>query len=117
MTTRRKPDYQPRFVLRQPVHCPIVYTDGEFFAAGVVENYTASGICVHGTRPVPKDMNLVVFFVPPGDRTKALVRRGTVRWINGLAFGMALSDVCPVSEAELSRLAALHLPTLWSGLN
>lgn len=117
MTTHRTPDYQPRVVSRQPVHCPIVYTDGDFFATGVVENYTAGGICVQGTRKVPKDMSLVVFFVPPGHHTKALVRRGTVRWINGSAFGMALSDVCPASEAELSRLAAWHLPTLWSSLN
>lgn len=117
MTRQRHPGLDPRVLSRQLVHCPIVYSDGDFFATGMMENYAVGGICVRGTRPVTMDKNLVVFFVPPRGASKALVRLGTVRWIHGTVFGIALTEVCPDSEAELSRLASVHLPTLWSSLN
>lgn len=117
MTVNIKPDFQARTLFRQPVHCPIAYTDGVFCAIGTVEDLTSLGVRVRGIQPVGAEMKLVVFFIPPGNDATLLIRRGTVRWINGGTFGIDLHEVSSASRTELSRLAAIHLPGLWSDLN
>jgi hypothetical protein len=117
MTSDMKPNFRERAASRQSLHCPIVYTDGLFCAGGVVENFAAVGIRVRGTQPVERGMKLVVFLLPPGHTTTLLIRRGIVRWINGATFGIDLAELSADSHAELSRLAVLHLPNLWSSLN
>jgi hypothetical protein len=117
MAADMTPNFQERMVSRRSVECPVVYTDGVFCATGIAENLTVIGIRVKGTQPVRIHMKLIVFVLPPGEATRLLIRRGTVRWIKGTAFGLDLAEVSPSSHAELSRLAALHLPTLWANLN
>lgn len=117
MTSDMKPHFRERMATRRAVECPVVYTDGVFCAAGLVENFTAIGICVRGTLPVQAEMRLVLFLVPPGRMANLLIRKGTVRWIDGATFGIDLAEVSAASQAELRRLAALHLPNLWASFN
>lgn len=117
MNSDRAPGFQERAPTRQCVQCPIYYSDGEFYASGVVEDFTRAGIRVRGMHPVRLDMKLVVFLIPPGRNATLLIRRATVRWTSASTFGIALTDVSAGSYAELSRLAAIHLPGLWSSLN
>jgi hypothetical protein len=117
MTADMKPNFRERMASRQSVECPMVYTDGVFCATGVMKNFTTLGIRVRGTRPVQGDMKLIVFFFLPGGAATLQIRKGTVRWIDGTSFGIDLSEVSPESHAELSRLAALHLRSLWASLN
>ena len=111
------PDHCRRAADRIPVLCPAYYSNGEFHASGVVENLTAAGGRVSGTHPVDKGMNLIVFLIPPEPQTALLIRRAMVRWANGTAFGIALTDLDPATQAELARLAVSRLPGLWSSLN
>jgi hypothetical protein len=83
----------------------------------MVEDLTSLGVRVRGIQSVADKMKLVVFFIPPGNDATLLIRRGTVRWINGETFGIDLLEVSSASRVELSRLAAIHLPGLWSDLN
>jgi hypothetical protein len=117
MTSDIKPTFRERVASRQPIECPVVYTDGVFCASGVVKNFTARGIQVQGTRPVQGEMKLVLFFLLPGGAATLQIRKGTVRWIDGSSFGIDLLEVSPASHAELTRLAALHLRSLWANLN
>lgn len=117
MTAGMKPNFHERVACRQCIECPVFYTDGVFCAAGVVQNFTAVGICVRGTRPVKLDMKLIVFFLAPEDTTTLVIRKGTVRWISGSSFGIDLSEVSPASQAELRRLAGIHLRSLWASFN
>ena len=117
MTADMMPNFRARSASRQLIRCPIVYTDGVFCATGTVEDLTSLGIRVRGTQPVKVELSLVVFFIPPGNAATLAIRRGTVRWIEGGTFGIHLTEVSPASHAELSRLAAIHLPGLWSNLN
>jgi hypothetical protein len=117
MTTGMKPNFHERMASRQSIECPVVYTDGLFCAAGVVQNFTAVGIRVRGTRPVTIDTRLILFFLAPDNTATLLIRKGTVRWIEGSSFGIDLSEVSPASQAELRRLAGIHLRSLWADQN
>jgi hypothetical protein len=117
MTTGMRPNFHGRMTARQSIDCPVVYTDGLFCAAGVVQDFTAVGIRVRGTQPVKADMKLIVFFLAPDDTASLVIRKGTVRWIDGTSFGIDLSEVSPASHVELSRLAAQYLRSLWASLN
>jgi hypothetical protein len=117
MTADMNPNFRARTHSRQLIHCPIVYTDGIFCATGLVEDLTPLGVRVRGSQPVWAQMKLVVFLIPPGRDANLLIRRATVRWVSGGTFGIDLVEVSPASHAELSRLAALHLPGLWSNQN
>jgi hypothetical protein len=117
MTSGQKSNFRERMASRQSIECPVVYTDGVFCASGVVKNFTRLGIHVKGTRPVQGDMKLILFFLLPGGTATLQIRKGTVRWIDGASFGIDLSEVSPASHAELMRLAALYLRSLWANLN
>lgn len=117
MKSDSNPGFQERVPTRQPVQCPLCYSDGQFYASGVVEDFTAFGIRVRGTHRVRLGMKLVVFLILPGRQATLLIRRATVRWTNATTFGIHLTEVSAESYAELSRLAAIHLPGLWSSLN
>jgi len=117
MTTGMKPDFHERTASRQSIECPVIYTDGLFCAAGVIQNFTAVGIRVRGTRQVKAAMKLIVFFLAPDNTATLLIRKGTVRWIDGSSFGIDLSEVSPASQAELKRLAGIHLRSLWADQN
>ncbi|MEX5218508.1 MAG: hypothetical protein AB7G68_05930 [Nitrospiraceae bacterium] len=117
MTADMNPKFRARILSRQPIHCPIAYTDGIFCATGLVEDLTSVGARVRGTQPVRTQMKLVVFLIPPGGDATLLIRRGTVRWVDGETFGIDLVEVSPASHTELSRLAAVYFPGLWSNLN
>ena len=117
MTTGMKPEFHERTASRQSIECPVIYTDGFFCAAGVVQNFTAVGIRVRGTQPVKIETKLIVFFLAPDDTATLLIRKGTVRWIDGSSFGIDLLEVSPASQAELRRLAGIHLRSLWASRN
>jgi len=117
MTSDMKPNFRERMASRQSMECPVVYTDGIFCASGVVKNFTTLGIHVKGTRPVQGNMKLILFYLLPNGAADLQIRKGTVRWIDGQSFGIDLSEVSPESHAELTRLAALHLRSLWASLN
>jgi hypothetical protein len=117
MTADMKPDFRERTASRQSIECPVVYTDGLFCATGMVKNFTKLGIRVQGTHPVTPAMKLVLFFMPPGDTASLVIRKGTVRWSEGSHFGIDLAEVSAASQTELKRLAAVHLRSLWAGLN
>lgn len=117
MKSDSKPGFQERTPTRQPVQCLMYYSDGDFYASGVVEDFTTAGIRVRGTHQVRLDMKLVVFLIPPGRKATLLIRRATVRWTSATTFGIALTQVSAESHAELTRLATIHLPGLWSSLN
>lgn len=111
------PDNCQRSATRLPVQCPVYYSNGEFHASGVVENLTSAGGRVRGTEPVRKGMELVVFLIPPAPQTALLIRRATVRWTNGAAFGIALIDLPSETQSELARMAVSQIPGLWASLN
>ena len=117
MKSDSKPDFHERTPTRQPVQCPMYYSDGEFYASGIVEDFTTAGVRVRGTHQVRLGMKLVVFLIPPGRPATLLIRRATVRWTSATTFGIALTQVSAESYGELTRLAAIHLPGLWSSLN
>jgi hypothetical protein len=117
MKSDRAPGFQERAPTRQCVQCPICYSDGEFYASGIVEDFTTAGVRVRGTHPVRLDMKLVVFLILPGRNATLFIRRASVRWTSANTFGIALTEVSVGSYDELSRLAAIHLPGLWSSLN
>lgn len=102
---------------RTLVQCPVYYSNGDFHASGVAENLTSAGMRVEGTHPVHEGMQLVVFLIPPAPQSALLISRATVRWTHGTAFGLALTDLKPEVQSELSRLAVSMLPGLWSTLN
>ena len=112
-----KPGFQDRTPTRQRVQCPMYYSDGDFYASGVVEDFTTAGVRVRGTHQVRLGMKLVVFLISPTGNATLLIRRATVRWTSATTFGIALTQVSAESHAELTRLAAIHLPALWSSLN
>ncbi len=117
MKSDNQPGFHERTHIRQSVQCPMYYSDGEFYASGTVEDFTTGGVRVRGTEQVRLGMKLVVFFIPPGHPTSLLIRRATVRWASATRFGIALTQVSAESHVELTRLAAIHLPGLWSSLN
>jgi hypothetical protein len=117
MTTSMRPNFHGRTASRQSIDCPVVYTDGLFCAAGVIRDFTILGIRVRGTQPVKADMKLIVFFLAPDDTASLVIRKGTVRWINGASFGIDLVPISPASQAELRRLASVHLRCLWASQN
>jgi hypothetical protein len=117
MTAGMKPNFQERTASRQSVECPVIYTDGSFCVTGVVQNFTAVGISVRGTLAVKAGMKLVIFLLAPAGPATLLIRKGTVRWTNGMNFGIDLAEVSSTSQLELRRLAAIHLRSLWAGLN
>ena len=117
MMSDMKPNFRERLAERQSVQCPVAYTDGIFCATGVVTDFTMFGVRVRGSQEVQADMKLVLFLLPPGRSTQLLIRKGTVRWIDGTSFGIDLEEVSPASQEELGRLAALYLPSLWASLN
>lgn len=111
------PTHHPRNAERTPVQCPIYYSDGKFQSSGTVENLTPAGGRVRGSHPVQKGMELIVILLLPDPRPALVVRHATVRWTNGRAFGIALTELDLAAQAELTRLATAQLPGLWASLN
>ncbi len=82
-----------------------------------MENLSEAGGLVKGTHAVQVGMELVVLIIPPAPRTALLVRRATVKWVNGPIFGLELAELEPSAQAELARLAVAQIPGLWAPLN
>lgn len=117
MKSESQPAFQERIPTRQPAQCLMYYSDGQFYASGIAQDLTTTGVRVRGTHQVQKDMKLVIFLISPGPTPILLIRRATVRWLSGTVFGLSLTQVSAESHTELSRLAAIYLPGLWSSLN
>ena len=91
------------------------YSDGDFGCERCRDSpRPASG---YEDDQVRLGMKLVVFLISPAGNATLLIRRATVRWTSATTFGIALTQVSAESHAELTRLAAIHLPALWSSLN
>lgn len=102
---------------RLRVECPAYYSDGKFHASGTVQNLSEAGGLMKGTHAVQAGMDLVVLIIPPAPRTALLIRRATVKWVDGQTFGLELAELEPFAQAELARLAVAQIPGLWASLN
>lgn len=90
---------------RNPVACPVYYSDGDFHASGMTENLTSRGGCLRGTHAVTVGMQLLVLLIRPSQEA-LLVKKATVRWVGDEHFGVELSeeDSGPVGELDEADL-------------
>lgn len=77
--------------IRTPVSCPVYYSDGDFHASGMTENFTSRGGCLRGTHLVTVGMELVVLLIP-FERHALMIKKATVRWVGSAHFGVELNE-------------------------
>jgi hypothetical protein len=102
-----------RRVIRPPLSCPAYYSDGDFHASGMTENFTIRGVCLRGTHLVTAGMQLVVLLIPTAKQA-LIIKKATVRWVGDAHFGVELSEVdcrtiTELGETNISRQEGLSL--------
>jgi hypothetical protein len=81
-----------RRVIRPPLSCPAYYSDGDFHASGMTENFTIRGGCLRGTHLVTVGMQLMVLLIPTAKQA-FIIKKATVRWVRDAHFGLELSEL------------------------
>ena len=91
-----------RCVTRPPFSCAAYYSDGDFHASGMTENFTIRGGCLSGTHLVTVGMQLVVLLIPTAKQA-FIINKATVRWVGDAHFGVELSQVDCGTISELGE--------------
>jgi hypothetical protein len=102
-----------RRVIRPSLTCPAYYSDGDFHASGMTENFTIRGACLRGTHLVTAGMQLVVLLIPTAKQA-FIIKKATVRWVGDAHFGVELSEVdCrAISELVETNVSRQEGPSL-----
>jgi hypothetical protein len=91
---------------RPPFSCAAYYSDGDFHASGMTENFTMHGGCLRGTHLVRVGMQLVVLLIPTAKQA-FIINKATVRWVGDAHFGVELNEVdCRI----ISELGKTNVP-------
>jgi hypothetical protein len=78
------------------------YSDGDFHASGMTENFTRRGGCLRGTRVVTVGMQLVVLLIPTAKQAR-IITNATVRWVGDAHFGVEFREVDCGTISELGK--------------
>lgn len=92
--------------IRPSLSCAAYYSDGDFHASGMTENFTIRGGCLRGTHLVTVGMQLVVLLIPTAKQA-FIIKKATVRWVGDAHFGVELNEV---DCGTISELAETNVP-------
>ncbi len=99
-----------RFVLRPyrrvPTQRVLYYLSGKCVGKGVVTNLSQSGMRVRGEHAIEPGLDLALRLTLEDDGPTIDIDRATVRWVDGIEFGLDFVRLSPLAKKYIS--AALN---------
>jgi hypothetical protein len=102
--------HEPRWSARYRLSCRIEYIQDDLCSLGMLVDISKNGWRVTGQRAAAKGAVMSVNLFLPDEPMPVMIEQATVRWTDGLEFGLGLNKMRPEEAARLSDYLASRFP-------
>lgn len=102
--------HEPRWSTRYRLSCRVEYIEGDLCSLGTLIDISIKGWRVTGQRPMTKGAVMAVNVFLPDKPMPVMIEQATVRWTDGMEFGLGLNKMRQEDAARLSDYLASRFP-------
>ncbi len=102
--------HEPRWSTRYRLSCRMEYIERDLCSLGTLIDISTKGWRVTGQRPVANGAVVAVNLFLPDEPMPIMIEQATVRWTEGLEFGLGLNKIRPQEAARLSEYLTSRFP-------